>query len=794
MVSPDAPRGLKQYITPPPRKKLPLSPPALSQSKPKVLSMSRFLRNLYILLVKLSPDESSDDHVFGDAVSMDVSNKWFRTRIKFSEITCLSNFLFQKLSSDFELLISGSGFCPPSTASEGKNLLKLDDSTSNEEFLLLLRCCMIMLDFLEFDQSLILEKCQILNAILRKLGHPLDLFSYRCHSELEIVEKVTGSEGLVLHQCTLAHGGMTFAADALPSVSCRILEVFIHDLLLHRQLRKHVVITDYVTGTPDKLFVSHCNPGDLSAIFEVISFHFLLSVCDERAFMKFIQSLSWSTEVLETAELSVAATLALLGIPAMFSAPYMLQAHVILLASKCIGIQMPNNDRKLDVAIFECCMSAFELSVNLYARYISALDSTEFPSRDEEAAICSKELSFGSCIQPITRDRINLQIQNLVDFCDTHFSGFLSRNEVQFLNSSVSYIRENQQVIDKSCREEGSLILNCLVSRILSNEAAKNTMPHKDGRILQVECCLAAVLKLMSSSLLKILCVLKQNSYLGGKRTPMHNYCSAYEFIMGVINSFEKYGAHRHVKNIVFGEYDTQTGSCNVIKLMLEHFSSLALYSFNRRLIFLWNGCIFMMMTVMNLFQFEKDKFDAFSQFLGYTHETSTTQFSAPKSVQDKDLQNSSLNIASNMQSIRKLYSSNQANPSPCGDECVDIGRSSKSDEQLDNIDTSGEEHACTTDEADICNGKIFVDCLSEYQNNPSEWDDLVDFIECRPGKDYSKWLKSWKNFRKWQTEKTAVVKQQRKGKTRRKSSNLIAQRENLLIQLLRKRTDVSEK
>ncbi|KAJ0981635.1 hypothetical protein J5N97_009890 [Dioscorea zingiberensis] len=36
--------------------------------------------------------------------------------------------------------------------------------------------------------------------------------------------KVIGLERLVLHQCTLAHGGMAFAADALPSVSCRILE------------------------------------------------------------------------------------------------------------------------------------------------------------------------------------------------------------------------------------------------------------------------------------------------------------------------------------------------------------------------------------------------------------------------------------------------------------------------------------------------------------------------------------------------------------------------------------------
>lgn len=412
------------------------------------------------------------------------------------------------------------------------------------------------------------------------------------------------------------------------------LQVFIHDLLLHQQFRKHVVITDYVTEMPAKLFASHCDPGDLSVILEVVSFHFLLSVCDERASLRFIQSLSWSTGFLETTELGVSATLALFGIPVMFTAPYILQAHLILLASKSIGLLMPNDDGKPDDATFESYMSAFELSVNLYGRYMSVLESTELPSRDEVATSSLKEPNFGSYIKLSTKDKINVQIQNLVDFCETHLSGFLSGNMDQFLNDSFSYISENQQIIDLSCREKGSLMLNCLVSNILSKQTAMNKMPRKDGRILQVECCLAAVLKLMSSSLLKILWFLKQNSCLGGKRTPTDNHCSEYKFVTSVIHSFGKYNAHRYVKNILFNECDALTERHKEIELLFEHLSSLALYSFTRRLTFLWNGCIFMMMTITNLFQFEKDKFVALSQLLGYTHENSKTQFSAPKSLQ----------------------------------------------------------------------------------------------------------------------------------------------------------------
>lgn len=34
------------------------------------------------------------------------------------------------------------------------------------------------------------------------------------------------------------------------------------------------------------------------------------------------------------------------------------------------------------------------------------------------------------------------------------------------------------------------------------------------------------------------------------------------------------------------------------------------------------------------------------------------------------------------------------------------------------------------------------MECFPEFRQNPSEWDDVVDFIECKLGKDYSSWLK----------------------------------------------------
>ncbi|KAH1191675.1 hypothetical protein GmHk_20G058877 [Glycine max] len=42
---------------------------------------------------------------------------------------------------------------------------------------------------------------------------------------------------------------------------------------------------------------------------------------------------------------------------------------------------------------------------------------------------------------------------------------------------------------------------------------------------------------------------------------------------------------------------------------------------------------------------------------------------------------------------------------------------------------------------AKTCNGEMFLNCILEDPKKLSDYDDLADFLECKTGKNYSKWL-----------------------------------------------------
>lgn len=63
-------------------------------------------------------------------------------------------------------------------------------------------------------------------------------------------------------------------------------------------------------------------------------------------------------------------------------------------------------------------------------------------------------------------------------------------------------------------------------------------------------------------------------------------------------------------------------------------------------------------------------------------------------------------------------------------------------------------------------NGEIFLKCMAKMDGTNSDFDDLVSFVECKPGKDYLAWSKNRQRFRKWKFEKMAVLRWKRKKKT----------------------------
>lgn len=134
--------------------------------------MGPLLKHLYELSIKLSCKFSQHDG-YGGAIPMCVPKQWLVGKVNCSDVIDLSILLFEELHKQFERLISGMSYVPCVVVSDVNGCQSSDAKISPEDFLLLLRCSIIIMQFLEFNLSLVLERCQILVAILRKLCPPV---------------------------------------------------------------------------------------------------------------------------------------------------------------------------------------------------------------------------------------------------------------------------------------------------------------------------------------------------------------------------------------------------------------------------------------------------------------------------------------------------------------------------------------------------------------------------------------------------------------------------------------------
>lgn len=393
-------------------------------------------------------------------------------------------------------------------------------------------------------------------------------------------------------------------------------QVFLDELLRNHELRKHFITADCTFATKGKLFLSH-GQNDFQVIMELVSSHFLLSFYDESAFDSFIHSLSWSTEVEnQIPVLGLDSALTLLSYPVIFSAPHLLQAHLILLVSRCLGIHMPADAKKLDALAINLFILAFELSVKLYSGYMPCLNNFGHVTGDlSKSSSGARVLSFYSCIQSLTGDKLRQQIDILIDFCHLPSHGLHAGSKVEILENSIAYIKGNKKVINERFRDEVCSILTCIVESTLPGESE---LLHEGGKSIQQEVyCVAATLNLMSSSLLQILWFLKQNGYSAGLKTSKQILvCKEYDFISGIISCFGNCHVEPHIQKLLFGVMEYTNGGHRETKLMFSHLVSILSYSFRENFDFLWKGCISVMISLMNLFIFEEGNLDAFRPFL----------------------------------------------------------------------------------------------------------------------------------------------------------------------------------
>lgn len=67
----------------------------------------------------------------------------------------------------------------------------------------------------------------------------------------------------------------------------------------------------------------------------------------------------------------------------------------------------------------------------------------------------------------------------------------------------------------------------------------------------------------------------------------------------------------------------------------------------------------------------------------------------------------------------------------------------------------------------ETCNGEMYLNCTLADPIK-SDLEDLADFIVCKPGKEYSSWLKDRERYRSWKVKKDAVVRWEKKKGTYR--------------------------
>lgn len=398
--------------------------------------------------------------------------------------------------------------------------------------------------------------------------------------------------------------------------------------MVHQDMRKHFATIYNISSTCDAQLAPDSVTCYIGIIFELICSHFLLSSCDEESFRRLFQSMFACKEMeTEGLKLGLTAALALLGMPTIISAPYMLQSHIILLVSRCIT---GCGDRS--ATAMDCYLGAFEQSVILYACHSLSsrlyFDSMKVKPESKTSVLwrCALEndfgLAFGLCVRKGTQDAINSHIQKWVDRCSEQSDASLYSNKAEVVSSCMAYMAEIQHIIMEPWREEACLIVKFMLQRI-AGEPARAPQHEKEEVNRQEIFLVAALLKLMGSSLLKIVAALSER---GREKSNGPVLGRELEFISGIVDHFESSSSvGRYVLCVPSWTCSSRRRGTGV---MLAHLSSLLFCSIDQRLHPLWEGCIFVIMAAMNLLVLEEGSLDTPRAMCGFSKEAPGHQLS----------------------------------------------------------------------------------------------------------------------------------------------------------------------
>lgn len=388
---------------------------------------------------------------------------------------------------------------------------------------------------------------------------------------------------------------------------------------MHRSLREYFMLIDSATSTNKMVFLHNLDHGGIGTVLEVISAHFILSASDDQAFHNFLNRLHWAHyEDLKVPELSLTSALSLLLNPVMLSAPKLFQAHFISLVSEVIGIgvflKSPNPDHRL----MDWYLIAFEKAIMLYNRHMSNSCLKDTPLNSNGCFSSSSvpwnggQQPFESYIHQVRREKIENLISKYENTC------FFFREKSELLALSISFVEENQHILDESLKDDPLSILHCIILGA-SQDDVSDTEIYKTGYTSHYEIfLLASILKLMSSSFLPAIWCLRHHGNSGGLKTLRDISSSTeYGFILSIISCFEEFDTFLPNQNLISKVMKSHPNRHKSSKWMFLHFTGLLALSFSRGSDILVKDCVLAIMTTLNLFVFEEGDLDALSSLIG---------------------------------------------------------------------------------------------------------------------------------------------------------------------------------
>ncbi|VFQ71592.1 unnamed protein product [Cuscuta campestris] len=604
-----------------------------------------------------------------------------QNRVDENDLQAVCDFIFKELSVMFDNIIS-SVYDISASKDHGQNTIHVNCTV--EVLFLLLRCSMVILVLPILNQNLVLEKGGVLLKILLKLcslnlpsikdrkgiSFPKSLFHPCLHDNDDFT--TTSSEELAVHFCE--------PLDLQTSFAIALLEVFLDELLVHGRLKAIFKRIGRITSPSEPLFMpqptdkgicSKKRQCDIGILAELVSTCFVLSFSREDAIEAFLDRLFCARnkdfEFFKAQGMSLTGAISLLLHPMFFSAPKIVQAHVVSSVYEAMSSMMDIPNLKLNCKLLNYCISVFEKSMDMYMKHMSCLWTKGHP-----LSTCA------SFVEPHAYG----------GYYPLPFASYIMPSTLEKINSLITSILRASESFDET------------------------RMPAIRDISLQDICLLVAVLKLMSISLLHAISCLRNKE------------------------------------------------SCGSFKTLKDYSLCLLAFSFLNRFDYLAKGCLLTITAVLNLFVLED----------GYLDELRSLVLSGPKSVSSAlplALVNPrpSIKIASKFQNMQNLHLRKSKIVANCfGSKEVEEGFTENSSNVYHFPDS--EDNRVSIEEETTLNGESYLKTMQYSTHNTSDYDELADFVACKPGKDYAVWLNDRKKYRKWKSERTAMLMRNRKKKT----------------------------